>query len=240
MAIIEHKFTIGLKEIDKNRKISNESILGFFEDIAGFHSDKAGYGINNIDETHLSWVLLHWKLQVIDRPNYGETVTIKTWSRNPFKFYSYRDFEMYDEKGDLKAIASSKWSLIDITKGLSKLDDDIISKYESENKSVFNEIELPKLTEPSEILSTFNYTVPRQVIDINEHMHNLYYLDLAYEALPYDVYKNCTFDNVEIMYKKSAKLGDTLKCTYSKINDEHFITVKSFDEKKLHAIIKLS
>ncbi len=239
MAIIEHKYTIGLKDIDINCKISNKSILGFFEDIASFHSDKVGYGINDIERTHLSWVLLHWKLKVIDRPNYGEDVIVNTWSRNPFKFYSYRDFEMYGKDGKLKAIASSKWSLIDINKGLVKLDDNVISKYESENKSVFDEIEFSKLDKPSSFLNTINYTVPRHVIDINEHMHNLYYLDLAYEALPYDIYKNCIFNNVEIMYKKSAKLGDTLKCMCSLIDNDYFVTVKSFDEKNIHAIIKL-
>ena len=71
-------------------------------------------------------------------------------------------------------------------------------------------------------------------------MHNLCYLDLAYEALPKDVYENVSFDNVEIMYKSGAFLADKLKCFYANVENEHFITIKSSDESKLHAIIKLS
>ena len=71
-------------------------------------------------------------------------------------------------------------------------------------------------------------------------MHNLYYLDLAYEALPEDIYESISFENIEIMYKSAAFLGDNLKCYYSKISNEHFVTIKSNDEKTLHAIIKLS
>ena len=70
-------------------------------------------------------------------------------------------------------------------------------------------------------------------------MHNTYYLDLAYEALPKDVYENNTFNNFEIMYKTSALLGEKVKCLYSFVNGEHFVTIKSEDEAKLHAIIKL-
>ena len=71
-------------------------------------------------------------------------------------------------------------------------------------------------------------------------MHNLYYLDLAYEALPEDVYSNNSFDNIEIMYKSGAKLYDKLKCFYANIENEHIVTIKSEDEKTLHAIVKLS
>jgi len=240
LAIIEHKFTVGLQNVGNYNRLTDKSILGFFEEVAGLHSDKIGYGIRNIEKTHLSWVLLNWKLQIIERPKYGDVIICKTWSRHSEKFYSYRDFEMYSTDGKLLAIATSKWSLIDTNKGLTKITDELISKYEPENKSVFNELEIPKLKEPDSFSMTTTYTVPRYVIDINEHMHNLYYLDVAYEALPYELYKNCNFNNIEIMYKRSAKLGNTLNCYYSKVEDTHFVTIKSFDNKTLHSIIKLN
>ena len=56
-------------------------------------------------------------------------------------------------------------------------------------------------------------------------MHNLYYLDLAYEALPEDVYNNRPYDNVRIMYKREIKLGDTVICKYSNENDKHIVVI---------------
>ena len=73
-------------------------------------------------------------------------------------------------------------------------------------------------------------------------MHNLNYLDLAYEALPEDIYNQTlknNFNNIEIMYKTSIRLGDTSKCLYSFENDKHIITIKSLDDKALHCIINL-
>lgn len=240
MAIIERNFTVGLRDVNISNKLTNKSILGFFEDIAGLHSDMVGYGLTTIEKTKLSWVLLNWKLEVLKRPNYRDNIYIKTWSRNAQKFYSYRDFEMYDDNNNILARATSKWALININSGLTKLDNSLIAKYEPEITSTFKELDVPKIKEPSSFYNIYNYTVPRYVIDINEHMHNLCYLDVAYEALPYNIYKNHDFNNVEIMYKRSSKLGDILKCFYSNVNDEYFITIKSYDEKKLHCIVKLS
>lgn len=240
MAIIEHKFSITIGDVGFSNQLTNKSILKFFEITASLHSDSVGYGLANIEETKLSWVLLNWKLKVLRRPKYADTVLIRTWSRDPQKIYSYRDFEMYDANNNLLAIASSKWALINLTKGLIKLDQELIAKYKSETKSVFNELEIPKLKEPDTFSTTCTFVVPRYVIDINKHMHNLCYLDVAYEALPFDIYEKSNFDNVEIMYKRSAKLGDVLKCFYFNTHNDHFITIKSYDEKNLHCIIKLS
>ena len=120
-----------------------------------------------------------------------------------------------------------------------RLTDDMLKKYSVEQKSVFDNFEFKKFKEPDNYLSCYNYTVSRRDIDVNSHMHNLYYLDLAYDALPKDVYENNSFNNIEIMYKKEAKLYDKLKCFYSFINNEHIITIKSDDENTIHSIVKL-
>ena len=240
MAFLEHKFDFNIRVIDKNTFLTNKAILSFFEDIGGLHSDIVGYGLKNIEETKISWVLLHWNLKVIKRIKYGDSINVKTWSRGSVRSCCYRDFEIYNKDNELCAVATSKWTVYHLEKGLIRLTDDIIGKYESEEKCVFPTYNFDKLKQPENSLLTFEYTVQRRDIDINNHMHNLCYLDLAYEALPKDIYENVSFDNVEIMYKSGAFLGDKLKCFYANVENEHFITIKSSDESKLHAIIKLS
>mgnify|MGYP003312477354 FL=1 len=74
------------------------------------------------------------------------------------------------------------------------------------------------------------------MIDVNNHVHNLYYLDLAYMALPEEVYDK-DFSEIDILYKKEIKLGDTVRCLYSA--EEDLITIKNEDESIIHAILKL-
>ena len=88
-------------------------------------------------------------------------------------------------------------------------------------------------------MSETQYKVKRADIDVNNHMHNLNYVDLANEALPEEVYREKHFDNLRISYKKEIKLGETVKCKYAYENNKHIVAIKSEDDKILHAIIEM-
>ena len=49
--IYTEKFKIPLKDIGKDNKIKNRAVLEILENIACYHSDLVGYGVNNIKET---------------------------------------------------------------------------------------------------------------------------------------------------------------------------------------------
>lgn len=240
--IYRKKFEIGLKDIGKNNELNNTAILNILENIAAYHSDSIGIGVNTTNQTKITWVLLEWKLQVIKRPQYGNTLNVNTWARYTNKCYSYRDFEIFDEENNLCCIATSKWLLINIeNRKITKVEDSLIKKYEpEEGKSVFNILELDKLKEPNLFETELQYTTCRADIDVNKHMHNLRYLDLAYEVLPEDVYNGQAFDNIRITYKREIKLGDKINCKYSFINNEHVIGIYNYDGTILHSLIKLS
>lgn len=239
--IFKETFKTQLKDIGKNNYIKNRAILEIFENIGTYHSDLAGYGPNDIENIRVSWVLLDWKLQVINRPKYGQILNVNTWGRTMKKFYTYRDFEMYDEHNKLCAIATSKWALVNIDTGkIEKLDDEVFEKYQIESKCVFDDEELDKLKEIKDYISEIDYKVCRRDIDINEHMHNLYYLDLAYETLPQDVFEQRPFNNVRIQYKREVKLGNLLKCKYSNVDGLHVVSIYNQDDERLNAIITLN
>lgn len=234
------KFKIQLKDIGKDNYIKNRAILEIFENIGTYHSDKVGYGPNDIKRTGVTWILLDWKLKVIKRPKYGEILDVCTWGRTMKRAYTYRDFEIYNEENELCVIGTSKWALINIERGkIARLDENLIKAYEIEEKNVFNEEELDKINVPEEFISEYIYKVSRRDIDLNGHMHNLYYLDLAYEALPNNIYEKRPYNDVRIEYKKEVKLGDIIKCKYSFENNENIVTIFNKDENKVHAIITL-
>jgi len=239
--IIENEYTVKLSEIGKDNKATNKAILSYFEDIGGIHSNKAGYGVFEIAQTHLSWILLGWRVEVIRRPKYAEKIKIRTWSKGVVKFYTYRDFEVYDEQGNLIIRASSKWVLLDIEKGkIVRIEPDVMAKYEPEvNKAVFGIEEFDKVKEPKQYNYETQYAVRRADIDVNNHMHNLNYIELANEALPEEVYRGALFNDIKITYKKEIKFGDIVKCKYVFEEDKHIVVIKSQDETVIHALIEL-
>lgn len=241
MAFFECKYRLGLTDVSRSNRMTNKAILKVLENAGGMHSDKAGYGLNDIERTKLSWVLLSWKVQVLQRAFYNSEIKIRTWARDYNKAVTYRDFEIFDvQTNKLIVKASSKWTLINIeTKELEPITEEIVKPYLPEEKSVFEDRIIPKLKETKEYDSKIEYRVQRRDIDINEHVHNLYYLDFAYEVLPEDVYRQAECDNIEIMYKKQVKLSDEIVCLYKKEDRKNIIAIKSKDEKVLHTIINL-
>lgn len=239
--IYKEKFKIGLKDVWKNSEVSNAAILEYLEDVAAYHSDSVGIGVNTTDDINFTWLLLDWQVKVIKRPIYGQTLDIHTWSRKIIKCYAYRDFEIYDDEGKLCVIATSKWLLINSKeRKIAKVEPEIADRYKSEiGRCVFENPEIEKLKPSESFESEILYKVQRRDIDVIGHMHNLYYLDLAYETLPDNVYNKRPFDNIRVMYKKEIKFGETVRCKYAKCEEKNIVVIESEDKKILHAIIEV-
>lgn len=241
MDIYTKNFSVEFSDVGENNRLTKKGILRLMQEIAGIHSSSVGYGLNDIPQTGLAWLILNWKLQVFSSPKWGTNLTVNTWSRCKNTLFCYRDLEIYDDKNNIVAIATSKWLLFDVNKQtICKIPNEIKEAFPDVTKSVFTDKFNEKLKEPEDSKFVLEYKIQRRDIDTNHHVNNLNYLDYAYEALPEDVFMNIDFSNLEIMYKHEAKLGDTLMIYYSHtLDDEYIITIKDKESNILHAIIKL-
>ena len=182
-------------------------------------------------------MLLYWKLKIFKRPRWNTELTIKTWARKFERVSSWRDFEMYDDAGNLIVIGTTQWVLIDAKRQtVSKITEDMASEYGMVSKSVFEEDLNGKLMLDEIGDKIYEYTATRRDIDSNNHVNNVSYLDIAYDAFPANLSLN--FDNLEIYYKKQIKPGETVFVYYLCKNNVHTVCIKSIDDKNLHAILK--
>jgi len=242
--IYTENIKIPLKDVENGNVVSDRGILEIFENVATHHSDSVQDGVNEIKEKGKAWVVMDWKVKVLSRPVYGGIFKVNTWSREnnvqPRKITTYRDFEMYDEQGNLCVIATSKWVLINIETGkLSNIDMELQERYLPESKSVFDTWDIEKSIQTKGSVCEVEYKVARDDVDFNGHMHNIYYMDLAYNALPQEVYETRPFNNFKVCYKREIKLGDLVKCKYTLDNGQHIVTVYNQEENKIHSIITL-
>jgi len=241
MAIFTYEYKTRYTDVGSDNKLTLKALVATLQQAAISHSEEAGYGVNTINETHLAWLLLDWKVEVISYPHSNEMLTVKTWPRVFDKLYSYRDFEVFDSSNNLVAIASSKWFAINTeTKKIRKLTPEIGNAYgEPFSKCVFENAFQEKLKIPEDLKLNFNYEIQRRDIDTNGHVNNLNYIDFALETLEENIYNDNTFYNLEVIYKKEIKLHEKINCYYSFENDKHVVTIKSEDNETVHAIIKL-
>ena len=238
--IYEQNFKIGVRDIDSQLKLTNRALLGMFEDVSSAHSDTVGCGVGNIRETGLSWVIMHWKTKVIRRPEYGESITIRTWVAGMKKLYMFRQYQVVDREGEIIAVGNSKWVLTDLQSGAVKIPQWIVEGYGIYDEAVFGEYQMEKLKEPEYPPSYgAEYKVPCCAIDLNRHMNNLYYLDAAADSMNPERYLAAAFDEFEIMYKKESTLGEILKCQVYERDGETLFAFRDEGGRHIHAIVLL-
>lgn len=212
MGVLEVKTKPIVEDIGNNLKMNNRGFLRMFQEAANIASTKIGFGITQTEATHFTWVILYWRLEILDRPQYEDELTIKTWATFSKKLYSIRNFEMY--VGDkLVARADSKWTLVDIeSHKVLKIPDDMADKYGVVEQRVFEDDLKEKLTIPEEYDFSITYKIMKRDLDVNHHVNNLSYLSIASELIDDDIYSNASLIN--IIFKKEITYGDTIECLY--------------------------
>lgn len=239
---IEQTYKLGLREVGIKNKLTNYGILAFLEDIATYHSGLVGYGVNDIDKNKGAFLILDWNLEVKNRLCFNDTIKVKTYALpvNKPTFNCYRNFEVYDEKDELIATASSKWIFYNFEqRKIVKLDEEKLKLFEPEGDLNKIEEKITKLKEPTSYEKMIEYQVRRANIDVNKHMNNLVYLKLANEILPEEVYFGDELNNLRINYKHQIRLGETVKIYYTMEDKKHIVVIKNKDESKIHAIVEM-
>ena len=237
--IFKDKFYIGYRDIDANLKIKNSAILNIFEDIAGMHADYAGEGLKESDTT---WILTGYKVKILKKLEYGEKVDALTWGTEIKNITASREFEIRSNTGEILVEGLSNWVHINLkTKKIEKVSFQLIDAYELEqNETNFGELKLKKIEEPINYLYDKTFTIDWNWIDANNHMNNIYYLEVAEMTLPDEIRRKNDYSGFEIMYKKEVKYGEIIKCLYTETESSYIVAIKNEDLSELHAIVKLN
>ena len=235
--VVKEIFYVGYSDITSDLKLSDTAILKIFENMACIHGTRAGESIKTSDAR---WFLTAYDVKIIKRPEYEETITAHTWSRDMRGVSACREFEIYNSRGELCVVASSNWARVNAhTQKLERATPAVAAAYESEkDRTNFPFTWIPKLSEPESYAREEDFTVMRSFIDANHHMNNVFYLDVAKLMLPEDIYEGKDFSRFRIMYRKAIKYGETVKCFYGETENAYIVTLKDA-EGDVRAIMEL-
>lgn len=236
--IFENKYRVGIEDVDIDNLITSKAVLKIFEDMACFHAASLGQDPVSVVEMGFAWVLANWEIRILKRCSYGTILNVKTWPKRFEKITTLRDYEILDESGEVVAIGTSRWFIIDIkTRRPLRISEEYAKPYlPLTEKDAIEKME--KIEEPNEYQYKKEYVVSRRDIDSNRHMHNINYLDVALEVIPEEVFENNKFNNISIEYKKELMYKDKVDCYYGEKDGKNIIVMKTDD--KVHAIISLS
>jgi len=211
VAVTENLYRVHFYEIDSKQRILPTALVNYFQDIAVFQSENVGVGIDYLQNNNLAWSLYQWDISIKKYPLFGQEINVITRPCVFDKCNAYREFKVKDENGETIASAYSRWVLLDTEKmKLAKIPPGIYEVYGIDP----NESKPEKMTKPREASQTDyqkEFTVGYCDIDTNKHLNNSKYIEWAIHTLPHEIPLSYSLNEVKVLYKKEAKIGEIVQ-----------------------------
>lgn len=202
---------IKYSDVECNLFLKPYALLNYLQDIASDDAEKLGFGYSFIHPKNLAWFLIKYRMEFIEYPKDVQNITLKTQSRGYNKLFAYRDFEFYSNE-KLIARIQSVWTLVDITtRSLTQMasvfdGNDNISLFEKkEDDLVFEKIKT--IQNP---VTTKEFQVRFNDLDVNGHTNNGNYIIWAFETLDFDFHEKHSLKTLDMQFKKETKYNDRI------------------------------
>ena len=196
---------------------------------------KMGVSVWDLEPQQISWVLMRFLLNVKRIPKLGEQIKIETYPAGFEKFYTYRDYKVFDAQNELIAYASSTWLLMNTIKRRVVRIPDFILAFDMPD-------EQECLTRPVNKLPPFGTSFDQKTfqvnwhdLDFNQHLSNVHYAKWMIESMEAKLLKNAQLKQFDILFRSEALWQQEIISQIEKVDDltyQHRL-VRSSDQKEL-------
>ena len=205
----------------ENRKLRTSELLHILQDAASEHCEIIGYSGDVVGPMGLIWVIARQKLSVHRYPKPGEELVVRTWPTPDRHGLFPRQYIIESTEGEKLVSACAIWTLMDVsTRRMIRPENYGI---EFGGLITGEETASPRAARKLEISGEREFTVPEDYLDVNMHMNNTRYYDLAEDSIGRDgeewiLRELCT------EYVSEALLGDKVLVRYGNEGDLWYVT----------------
>lgn len=204
------KYQVPFYETDVNQNIKLPHLLSYALHVSGLQSLSLGVSDEEIFKTYnLVWIITDYDIEIDRLPKYGETITVETEATAYNKLFCYRDFNIYEEKGDKIMAIHSTFVLMDYeTRKVHPVVDDLVAAYGVEKiKKILRGPKYEDLENPEETI----YHVRYFDLDMNGHVNNSKYLEWMYDVLDVDFLRQHIPKKINLKYVKEIHYGHDIQ-----------------------------
>ena len=235
------EYTINIYDVDSNYKCKYSSLMNYLWDVVVSQSDDLGetdHGLIN----NCVWVLLKYDLEIIEYPKFRETIIVETDIVGVKKLFGYRSVKIRNSEGRTIISGISTAMLIDLDKRRPvKMSPEQCKIYGIE-KELEENIPLDDFVRIENPNCIKEYRVRHSDIDVNRHVNNVKYIEMAVDALPKAFLAEYEISNIKVLFKKEATDESTLRLLSEVIEEnEKYVTTahQIVDEKEDKLLTKL-
>lgn len=205
-------FAIRIAEADAHHLLTIPALAERLQEIAWQHSETREVDVPRLLERGVSWVLSRMRIEVAELPTHNQTVTLKTWISAIDRYFYYREFQLTDaDSGRSLVRVTSVWGVLDMVKRRVVAIPDFIRG----QTAVYTNFEpLPlaagKLPMLTDAVFSEQFVARWHDLDANRHVNNTRYFQWLIEALPADFLDTHTMQQLDVIFRAEATLGQVI------------------------------
>jgi acyl-ACP thioesterase len=221
-------------DVNANEEVKFTAIVDYLQQIAYEHAFNLGLSFQQTFKDNLTWFLLRYHIIIQKYPSLNDELTVRSWVCRSETKYTLREFLVIDQNGDTICQATTSWLLFNFRK---RKQEDHVKHFSHipvrDVRAV--DYDFPKLNLPKKIDTKTDVKVRLSDLDLNNHVNNRVYLEMALESIPIRKLEKYRIEKIEISFKGQAFHKDTVLVeTEIKENkkEDNFISNSKLSKKK--------
>ncbi len=221
MSVYRQELLLRSKHVDMYRRLRTSELFRLLQEASIRHTEELGMGRDKTLDRGILWVLGLQRAEIVRMPEYDEEIVLKSWPGKTMHVLFPRYYSLETRAGEPLLRASALWTLVD----------------EKTRKMVFpekagividgvttgEEIALPSPPPSMECGESLVFTVPYSYVDINGHMNNCRFFDLA-EDVTGAAAAGRTLREIRSEYSSEALLGQDLTVRWGNRGGRYFVS----------------
>ena len=208
------------KDVDMFRRLRSSELFKLLQEAAISHTEELGMGREKTLDRGILWVLLMQRAEIDRMPEYDEEIVLKSWPGKTMHLLFPRYYILETEAGEPLIKASALWSVVDA--GARKVIFPEHHGIKIDGIVTGEEIELPGAIRKRECDREKAVEVPYSFVDLNGHMNNARYLDLAEDCVGAAA-QGKLLKEIRTEYVNEARFGETLTLHWNGDGGEVFL-----------------
>jgi acyl-ACP thioesterase len=200
--------TVRFSAVDRSKQMTLDAALNFFQEAAINHAENLGVGQEALARSGQAWILSRMSIEIVRRPAYGETITIRSWPRGGEKLFALRDYDIRDDRDIPVVRARSGWLIIDLEKRRPLRPQavmDTLPLNDGQNALVTAPV---GLAEQQGLQKANERRAVYTDIDFNGHVNNVRYIQWIQDILDPELLENAKRMRLDINYLNEILPGE--------------------------------
>jgi medium-chain acyl-[acyl-carrier-protein] hydrolase len=206
----EEYFTIHTNEIDNRKVMTIPALMNLLHETAMQNVIRLKVSVWDLESENISWVLMRMLLRMKKMPRLGDQIRIVTYPAGFEKFFTYRDYRIFNIEGEEIGQVATTWLLMDTSTRKMRRIPSFITDYPMPDPETCLPRIRHKLPKYEETELQKEFCVGWYDLDFNKHLNNVLYFKWMLEATPDALLKKGQIEEIDILFRQECRWNEKL------------------------------